>query len=128
MAAQSKTLTFPAPTRLKKSFDLFGYRFEPVPSSLVPRASPNLAWTGFANEWETHAYHHVYLAYFVDLAAQQAKARGLPNQDVWVAVIHHDAYQPSAGPRGTAKVPSCVFGSAISVINAFTGKGVVSAG
>jgi multidrug transporter EmrE-like cation transporter len=126
---RTKTLTYPTPIRLSHGFVLSGYRYSPVPSSFEPRVSPKLAWKGFANEWETQAVYHVYLARFLDLNALLQHENGLPSQSVWVAVVSHDAYiesYPLPTPPLTAPPsPICAFGTVFTVVNATTGQEIV---
>jgi hypothetical protein len=63
--------------------------------------------------------YHVYLAHFLDLNALQQHMNGLPGQNVWVAVVSHDAHIESY------PLPTPPFGTAFTVVNATTGQEIV---
>jgi hypothetical protein len=120
-------IPMPKPTRLTVTTQRFGFSFTPVDPQFVPRAPARDAWRQFDGIKQSTARYEIFLARFHPDNPAGANTL-LKTQNVWVALAKHVAFLPAKGPAPNSIQPSCTFGSSLTVVNANTGRAIVSAG
>jgi len=127
MDQASPVIPMPKPTRLKFATQRIGFSFTPADRQFVPRAPARDAWLQFHEIKQSTASYEIFLARIHPDSPAGANPP-FRAQNVWVALAKHVAFPPNSSQEPVASLPPCAFGSSMIVVNASTGRAIVSAG